>query len=103
MALKALEDARAAGRIGSGLDAEVELSVPPEHVATAGGEDWADFLIVSGARVRQSDTVVIEVVPSSSQKCARCWKLKPEVGSGRFADVCGRCGSVLEKAGFDGQ
>jgi isoleucyl-tRNA synthetase len=100
-ALKALEDARAAGRIGSGLDAEVELSVPAGHLDSAGGEDWADFLIVSGVRVRPSEEVSVEVAPSSSPKCARCWKLKPETGSGRFPDVCGRCGGVLERAGAD--
>jgi isoleucyl-tRNA synthetase len=101
--LKSLEDARAAGRIGSGLDSDVELAVPSRHLDSACGEDWADFLIVSGVRTRPSEEISVEVVPSTSPKCARCWKLKPEIGSGRFPDVCGRCGSVLERAGYDGQ
>ncbi|HEX6144343.1 MAG TPA: zinc finger domain-containing protein, partial [Geminicoccaceae bacterium] len=35
----------------------------------------------------------VGVVPgrASGQKCARCWRILPEVGAGASSDLCDRC------------
>lgn len=97
--LKQLEEDRAAGSIGGGLDAHAYLSLPGEMVESAKGEDWADFLIVSRALVSEGDDIEINTVKAEGGKCQRCWKILPEVGSGSFADdVCPRCGRVIESS-----
>jgi isoleucyl-tRNA synthetase len=41
--------------------------------------------------------VEINTVPAEGDKCQRCWKINPEVGSHSYADdLCPRCGKVLE-------
>jgi len=95
--LKHLEEQRAQGTIGGGLDAHVYLTLPEEMSKSALGENWADFLIVSRALVGTGETTEIEVVKAEGDKCQRCWKIIPEVGTHPFADdVCPRCGKVLE-------
>ncbi len=95
--LKHLEEQRAQGTIGGGLDAHVYLTLPEEMAESALGESWADFLIVSRALVGTGETTEIEVVKAEGGKCQRCWKIIPEVGTHPFADdVCPRCGKVLE-------
>jgi len=95
--LKQLEEHRAAGTIGGGLDAHAYLTLPDSMAKSACGEDWADFLIVSRVLVSAGDTVEITTVPAEGNKCQRCWKIVPEVGSHAFADdVCPRCGKVLQ-------
>ena len=95
--LKQLEENRADGTIGGGLDAHVYLILPAEMVESANGEDWADFLIVSRVLVSPGSTMEIKTVRAEGGKCQRCWKILPEVGSSSFAgDVCPRCGKVLQ-------
>jgi isoleucyl-tRNA synthetase len=98
--LKELEEKRAGGEIGGGLDASVALTVPGEMVSSAGGEDWADFLIVSQADVTAGDAVQVSVRTAEGEKCNRCWKILPQVGSMEPDDVCPRCASVLNEMGF---
>ncbi|MFO8184027.1 MAG: isoleucine--tRNA ligase [Candidatus Aegiribacteria sp.] len=98
--LKELEEKRAAGEIGGGLDARVELTVPGEMVDSAGGEDWADFLIVSQAEVVPGESVAVSVKSAEGDKCGRCWKILPEVGELDPEDVCARCAGVLRDMGF---
>jgi len=99
--LKELEEARAAGAIGSGVDAVVRLEVPAPMVPTANGEDWADFFIVSQASVEEGESNAVTVEKAAGGKCGRCWKTLPEVGSLQPTDVCARCASVLEGMDLD--
>ncbi|WP_310446611.1 isoleucine--tRNA ligase [Thiobacillus sp.] len=99
---KDLESVRAAGGIGSSLQAEVTLHAGPETRAllTPLGDDLRFVLITSQARVVASDNDRIEVTPSSAQKCERCWHYRDDVGA--HADhpgLCGRCVSNLTMAG----
>ncbi len=95
--MKSLEEARAAGEIGSGLDASVSLTLPRELVESACGENWADFLIVSSVDITPGDELSVSVTHASGDKCQRCWKILPEVGSAGFADdLCNRCSAVVE-------
>ena len=96
--LKHLEEQRASGAIGGGLDAHVYLTLPEEMIHSAQGEDWSDFLIVSKALIAAGDSLEVSTVKAEGSKCQRCWKITPEVGTHSFADdVCPRCGKVLEE------
>ena len=46
------------------------------------------------------ENVFINVIPSTSQKCERCWHYRLDVGSdAAHATLCGRCVSNLFGAG----
>ncbi len=95
--LKHLEEQRAAGVIGGGLDAHVHLTLPQGKTENARGEDWADFLIVSKTIIQTGEELEVKAVKATGDKCQRCWKILPEVGTHSFADdLCPRCGKVLE-------
>ncbi len=95
--LKHLEEQRAEGTIGGGLDAHVYLTLPEEMRESAHGEDWSDFLIVSKAFIAAGESLEVKTVKAEGRKCQRCWKIIPEVGTHSYADdVCHRCGKVLE-------
>jgi len=95
LVLKELEAKRAAGEIGGGLDAMVSLTVPGSMVASANGENWSDFLIVSRTDIKAGDGITVSVEKAEGLKCNRCWKILPEVGSFTPDDVCERCSEVL--------
>ncbi len=95
--LKRLEEVRAAGGIGSSLQAEVVLKLHgDQHDAIASlGDDLRFVLIVSAARVERAasaqDTAIV-VEPSGHQKCERCWHWREDVGADpEHPAICGRC------------
>jgi len=98
--LKELEEKRATGEIGGGLDAMVVLTVPEYMTDSANGEDWSDFLIVSQAEVKSGEQVSVSVARAEGMKCNRCWKILPEVGTLSPDDVCARCANVLSSMNF---
>ncbi len=119
---KALEQARKETKlVGSSLDAEVLLRLPPEYEGLV--EDpalWEYLAIVSSFKVldplpapeegevlweaEEFPGVQILVRRAPGQKCARCWQWKPEVGSGsRFKELCDRCHSVVERLQAEGR
>jgi isoleucyl-tRNA synthetase len=93
----ALEGARRDGLIGSSLGAAVTL--PPAMTALLGVEDWTEFAIVSAAR--PGDALAVEKAPGT--KCARCWRVLPEVGTqAAHPDLCLRCADAVA-SGLVGQ
>ena len=47
------------------------------------------------------DGVAVRVGPAEGEKCARCWKVLPEVGKGAaHDDLCGRCADAVGGAGI---
>jgi isoleucyl-tRNA synthetase len=97
--LKRIEDLRAAGRVGSSLQAEADLHVNgADHELLASlGEDLRFVLITSAARVhRAAAESRIEVAPSAHAKCGRCWHYRADVNE---AGLCGRCRSNLDGPG----
>jgi isoleucyl-tRNA synthetase len=104
----ALEVERRDKRIGASLEA-----APVVHVADAetrailAGTDFADICITSDLSLteaeapadafRLEDVPGVAVVPARAEgaKCARCWKVLPDVGTHRHTDVCARCDDVL--------
>jgi isoleucyl-tRNA synthetase len=97
--LKSLEEARAAGRIGSSLQAEVRIAAQGERhdLLSSLGEDLKFVLITSSASVLDGHGPQgIEVDPSPHRKCERCWHYRADVGHDpAHPELCGRCTSNL--------
>ena len=94
---KHLETLRAAGEIGSSLQAEVSLHASGDQYRTlaALGDDLRFVLITSAATLIEGEPA-IHAQPSAQPKCERCWHYRSDVGS--HADrpgLCGRCHSNL--------
>ncbi len=104
----ALEVARRDKVIGASLEAAPVLYVADAQIADdVASVDMADLCITSAltlarheppAEAFRLDDPGIGVVfeRAEGEKCARCWKILPDVGRGRHEGVCGRCDAVLE-------
>jgi isoleucyl-tRNA synthetase len=96
---KNIEDLRAAGKVGSSLQAEADLHVNgADHELLASlGEDLRFVLLTSAARVHRGDGEMrVEVAPSANTKCDRCWHYRPDVNG---AGLCARCETNLNGDG----
>jgi isoleucyl-tRNA synthetase len=106
--LGALEIERREKRVGASLEAAPTLHIAdPETRAACKGADMADLCITSGltisadpapdAAFRLPEIDGVAAVPARAQgsKCARCWKVTPDVGSHAHAGVCARCDAAL--------
>jgi len=102
---KQLEEARAAGLIGSALAAEVDVNVAGADydVLARLGDDLRLVLITSRATVHCVATEAeqhIDVSASLHDKCERCWHYREDVGADtRHPMLCGRCVSNLFGSG----
>jgi isoleucyl-tRNA synthetase len=99
---KQLETLRAAGGIGSSLQAEVAIGAPPgDYEALASlGDDLRFVLITSAASVVPAERLAIEVVTSPHAKCERCWHYRADVGADpAHPTICGRCVANLAGPG----
>ena len=86
----ALEAARADKRIGSSLQAAAEM--PPALAGVLDAEGWAEIAIVSQAWTGPE----LAVHRAEGSKCARCWRVLPEVGqSPAHPCLCLRCEAVV--------
>jgi len=101
-ALKQLEALRAAGRIGSSLQAEAAIAAPEgDYEALASlGDDLRFVLITSAAIVERGEALAIRVTPSAHAKCDRCWHYRADVGvDPAHPAICGRCVANLAGPG----
>ncbi|MDZ4201996.1 MAG: isoleucine--tRNA ligase [Gallionella sp.] len=102
---KQLEEARAAGLIGSALAAEVDVYASGEDydVLARLGNDLRLVFITSRAtvhRVANEAEQHIDVSASLHEKCERCWHYRDDVGSdAAHPTLCGRCVSNLFGSG----
>lgn len=112
---KALEEARVAKEIGHALDADVTVYADGDDYAAL--DEMKDFLadlcivstvtLVKGtagapekAVANEEGTVKVVVTPSTREKCERCWKHDPTVGSDpKHPHLCARCAHVLTEMG----
>jgi isoleucyl-tRNA synthetase len=105
----ALEVERAAKRIGSSLQASPVIFASAEYLAAIRDIDLAELCITSGARIGDGDNPVdgfslddvvgVTVLPGQAegQKCERCWKILPDVGSvAAHDDLCPRCSDAVD-------
>ncbi|MEM7507941.1 MAG: isoleucine--tRNA ligase [Pseudomonadota bacterium] len=106
----ALEVARRDKVIGASLEAAPKLYIADEDIAAAvRATDMADICITSGLELiegappadaftlGESGGAGIGVIFAHAEgaKCARCWKLLPDVGTHTHQGVCGRCDTAL--------
>ncbi len=99
---KALEAQREAGKIGSALQAAVEIRCAGEkYDALASlGDDLKFIFIVSAASVVCDDKEQVEASPLEHGKCERCWHVREDVGAdAAHPGLCGRCVSNLHGTG----
>ena len=93
-----LEAMRQRGEIGSSLQADVTLFFAPGEDTLASAGDWADILIVPTVTFAppQADNLAGARVADGT-KCARCWRVLPEVGrQPNHPTLCARCADAVE-------
>jgi isoleucyl-tRNA synthetase len=106
----ALELERGAKRLGSSLQAAVELFVPEQLVEITRDVDFAELCITSAATVRPGPVpddasmlpdvadVGARISAASGDRCERCWRVLPEVGQAPgHSDLCRRCAAVVDR------
>jgi isoleucyl-tRNA synthetase len=102
---KVLEDLRTAGKIGSSLQAEVEIraSGAKYDLLASLGDDLRFVLICSKTvlvKVADAAAEAIVATPSAHAKCGRCWHWRADVGHhAEHPELCGRCTDNLFGAG----
>ena len=109
--LGALEVERAEKRIGSSLLAAPDVFVTEDYAAALADLDMADIAITSdiailtGPAPENAFTVAevdgVGVVPKTAEgeKCARCWRVLPDVGCHEdVPETCGRCAAAVRRA-----
>jgi isoleucyl-tRNA synthetase len=95
---KSIEALRAAGKVGSSLQAEVEFHAEGKdyELLASLGDELKYLLLTSAVRVDRSSEAGVQVRPSEHPKCERCWHYVADVnGEG----LCGRCQSNLHGGG----
>ena len=110
----ALELERAEKRLGSSLQAHPTVYIDSAAVmAVVNGVDLAEIAITSGVTVakgktaegfRLEDVADITVVPgmAEGEKCQRCWRVLPDVGSHSSAPgCCARCAEAISSLPSD--
>ena len=102
--LQSLEEARIAKKIGSSLEARLEISAAGDSydLLLRYRDELRYIFIVSQVEVVNSDEgasgVVVKVFPAEGRKCERCWNYSTRVGeSARYPEVCERCVTALEE------
>jgi isoleucyl-tRNA synthetase len=107
----ALELERAAKRLGSSLQAAVELFVPEGLIDVLRGIDLAELCITSAGTVRSGPVpgdaftlpdvadIGARVSAAPGERCERCWRVLPEVGQvPEYDDLCRRCADVVDRS-----
>jgi isoleucyl-tRNA synthetase len=99
---KDIEVLRADGKVGSSLQAEIELTVAAQDYALLGslGADLKFVFITSAISLVAGDAISIRASASNSIKCERCWHYQDDVGQhAAHPSLCERCVSNLVGTG----
>ena len=103
----ALEAARRDKVIGASLEAAPVVHVDEETARLLEGTAFDELCIVSGAtltgapapdgafRLEDVPGVAVEFARAEGEKCLRCWRVLPDVGTHAHPGVCARCDAVL--------
>jgi isoleucyl-tRNA synthetase len=105
----AIELERAQKRLGSSLQAAVDIFAAPDWAAPVAGIDLPELCITSAAALKLGEVpadaftlgdvpgVGVRVALAPGEKCERCWRVLPEVGADKaHADLCHRCADAVE-------
>ena len=102
---KELENLRTEGKIGSSLQAEVEIRASgARYEALASLDDDLRFVLICSkttlVKAADAGAEAIIAVPSNHAKCGRCWHWREDVGQNAdHPELCGRCVSNLHGIG----
>ena len=111
---QALEPMRKDKRIGSGLDAELDLYLPAEQLTAIAelAPELRFLFLVSAVQVSPLESAPgdaisalgslsrLRVRVSEAAKCARCWHHREDVGShASHPELCGRCVENVDGSG----
>jgi isoleucyl-tRNA synthetase len=102
VANKEIETLRAAGQVGSSLQAKLTIGANAiDHALLSSlGDDLAFVTITSQARLTSASELTVAVTPSTATKCDRCWHYRDDVGvDPAHPTICGRCTSNLFGSG----
>jgi len=104
----ALEERRRDKTIGASLEAAPVVHVTDAAMAEAARSvAFEDICITSGITVETGDGpaeafrledvpgVAVSFALAEGEKCARCWKILPDVGTHAAPQTCGRCSGVV--------
>jgi isoleucyl-tRNA synthetase len=109
-ALRVLEEARQAKRIGKGLEAELEIAASGELVALLKKHavglkeiiNVSKVTVLDGVTVVDGSGLAVAALPATGSKCARCWNFMPEVSNyGIWVNVCTRCHVALKEMNIE--
>ena len=109
---EAIEVFRVKKEIGSSLEAHpvVYFAGDAAMLDRVGGldvfaQDFDEFCITSGIELKSGQPEAVDFVPGSprhvifhpakGQKCERCWRVLPDVGTHKHAGTCARCNDAL--------
>jgi isoleucyl-tRNA synthetase len=95
----AAEQARAQQGFGSSLEMHVELRLPPDGDGDLlRAAEWAEVAIVSSLTLAAGDgAAAVQVRRAAGAKCARCWRVLPEVGTvAAHPALCLRCADAVD-------
>ena len=96
-----MEAEREAGRVGSSLQAEVEIRASgARYDLLASLEDDLRFVLICSrttlVKAADAGAEAVIVTASGHAKCGRCWHWREEVGQhAEHPELCGRCLSNL--------
>jgi isoleucyl-tRNA synthetase len=112
----AIEVERAQKRIGSSLQAHADVTADEAIVAAFAGIDLAEICITSSGMLRTAPVepdaftlpdvpgIGVRIAPATGEKCQRCWKVLPEVGTIKaHPDLCRRCADAVDHLGAAGE
>jgi len=99
---RALEELRVEGKIGSSLQAEVQIHTDGEKydILASLGDDLRFVLICSKASLIRSSEEKLVTSALDHAKCERCWHVRDDVGADAgHPELCGRCVANLHGEG----
>ena len=99
---KDIEALRAAGQVGSSLQAQLVLTLDEADLTLLRslGEDLKFVFITSAIELVAGATMAVSASASAAIKCERCWHYRDDVGhNAAHPTLCGRCTSNLFGAG----
>jgi isoleucyl-tRNA synthetase len=102
-AMRVLEDARQAKRIGKALEAELEISACGDQLTLlqSHAAGLKEIVNVSKVTVVAGHDLLIQALSASGTRCARCWNFMPKVADyGIWQNVCTRCHGALAEMGI---
>ena len=107
---KALEEARNEKVIGKSQEASLRIAAcegDASVLSSFSREDLCELFIVAEVAIEVDSSCEqgaprVSVDKTALPRCPRCWNHRELGGNAQHADVCERCGDVLDAIGFNG-